>query len=330
MRRLVMCSVVLIGFGVLPGHASALPAPMSQEQLLEKSDLVALVRIKSVTCTGVSKDDRTGEDLPNYSARAELIEVIKGEDVKGDTVNINFHAIPTQLLGPWTVYYYPGEMVCTHLVGADGEYTTTWWNGRGDVVRKAVIAELPTKPGETVEILKGGKRHIPSCVLGGPMRQFRFLSLLILACLAVPAFALPAPMTEQELMEKSDVVALMRVVSVTCTSVTKNEQTGEELPGYLAKLQVKEVKKGDVKPGEEVLVTWRAVPKSIVGPWTVYYYPGEEMVTHLTKRSGGVSYASTWWNAKGDDTKSPDTRDLPTTSGETVVPRPEPAVQTPL
>lgn len=163
------------------------------------------------------------------------------------------------------------------------------------------------------------------------MRQFRFLSLLILACLAVvPAFALPAPMTEQELMEKSDVVALMRVVSVTCTSVTKDEQTGEELPGYLAKLQVKEVKKGDVKPGEEVLVTWRAVPKSIVGPWTVYYYPGEEMVTHLTKRSGGVSYASTWWNAKGDDTKSPDTRDLPTTPGETVVPRAEPAVQTPL
>ena len=163
------------------------------------------------------------------------------------------------------------------------------------------------------------------------MRQFRFLSLLVLACLAaVPAFALPAPMTEQELMEKSDVVALMRVVSVTCTSVTKDEQTGEELPGYLAKLQVKEVKKGDVKPGEEVLVTWRAVPKSIVGPWTVYYYPGEEMVTHLTKRSGGVSYASTWWNAKGDDTKSPDTRDLPTTPGETVVPRPEPAVQTPL
>ena len=49
------------------------------------------------------------------------------------------------------------------------------------------------------------------------------------------------------------------------------------------------------------------------------------MVTHLTKRSGGVTYASTWWNAKGDDVKSPDTRDLPVTPGETVVPMPEPA-----
>ncbi len=54
------------------------------------------------------------------------------------------------------------------------------------------------------------------------------------------------------------------------------------------------------------------------------------MVTHLTKRSGGVSYASTWWNAKGDDTKSPDSRDLPTTPGETVVPTPEPDRHTPL
>ena len=73
-----------------------------------------------------------------------------------------------------------------------------------------------------------------------------------------------------------------------------------------------------------MLVTWRAIPKAIVGPWAVYYYPGEEVVTHLAKRSGGVTYASTWWNAKGDDVKAPDSRDLPTTPGETVVPTPEP------
>jgi hypothetical protein len=157
MHRLVVVSAVLIGFGLPPAPAAAVPAPMSQEQLLEKSDLVALVRIKSVTCVSVSKDDRTGEELPSYSARAELIEVIKGDDVRGDTVNIAFHAIPTGLLGPWTVYYYPGEMVWTHLLGKDGEYTTTWWNARGDVVSKAVITELPTKPGETVEIPKKQK-----------------------------------------------------------------------------------------------------------------------------------------------------------------------------
>ena len=31
--------------------------------------------------------------------------------------------------------------------------------------------------------------------------------------------------------------------------------------------------------GSDRSVTWRAVPKAILGPWTVYYYPGEEVVT---------------------------------------------------
>ena len=131
-------------------------------------------------------------------------------------------------------------------------------------------------------------------------------------------------------MEKSDLVALIRVLAVTCTSIVKDEQTGEELPGYLATLKVLEVKKGEVKQGEQVLVTWRAIPKTIVGPWAVYYYPGEEVVTHLTKRSGGASYASTWSNAKGADVKAPDSRDLPTTPGETVAPTPEPVKRLPL
>jgi hypothetical protein len=147
--------MLLLGLSAVP--ALALPAPMSKEELLLNSDLVALVRIKSVTCVSVTKDERTGERLPSWSARAELIEVIKGEDVKGDTVTINFQAVPTGLLGPWSVYYYPGEMVWTHLVGKDGDYTSTWWNARGTVVSKAVIDTLPTKPGETVEMPKGGK-----------------------------------------------------------------------------------------------------------------------------------------------------------------------------
>ena len=164
------------------------------------------------------------------------------------------------------------------------------------------------------------------------MRLYIILSALFLslALTASPALALPAPMSDQELREKSDLVALVRVLNVTCTSLTKDAATGEELPSYLATLQVLEVKKGDAKRGDEVIVTWRAVPKSLLGPWTVYYYPGEEVVTHLAKRSGGVSYASTWWNAKGDDVKAPDTRDLPVTPGESVVATPEKQQQTPL
>jgi hypothetical protein len=152
-------------------------------------------------------------------------------------------------------------------------------------------------------------------------RPFKALSLLLLIAVGIasPALALPAPMSDDELMDKSDVVALVRVLSVACTSVTTDEKTGEDLPGYLAKLQVLDVKKGDVKPGGELLVTWRAVPKNVAGPWTVYYYPGEVVLTHLTKRSGGVTYASTWWNAKGKDVKAPETTNLPTQIGQSVV-----------
>ena len=156
-----------------------------------------------------------------------------------------------------------------------------------------------------------------------------FVSLLLMAPFA-PALALPAPMSEAELMDKSDLVAVIRVVSVSCTAITKDEKTGEDLPSYLAKVRLVEVKKGDAQKGDEVLVTWRAIPKDVLGPWTVYYYPGEVVLTHLTKRSGGVSYASTWWNAKGDDVTAPESTDLPTTPGETFAAPQEPADQHPL
>ena len=156
------------------------------------------------------------------------------------------------------------------------------------------------------------------------------LLLVLTSLLATPAQALPAPMSEQELNDKSDLVAVVRVNTVICTAVTKDEAAGEELPVYLAKLRLVEVKKGDAKAGDEVLVTWRAVPKGIVGPWTVNYYPGEVVLTHLVKRSGGVSFGSTWWNAKGDDVKAPDSTELPSTPGEMFNPPQEPAAKTPL
>ena len=160
--------------------------------------------------------------------------------------------------------------------------------------------------------------------------MFRLALLLLLSVLATPALALPAPMSEQELTDKSDLIATVRVLSVSCTVVTKDDKTGEDLPVYLARLRLLEVKKGDAKKGDEILVTWRAVPKGIVGPWTVNYYPGEVVWTHLTKRSNGATYASTWLNAKSEIVTSPDTKELPTQPGETVTPPEERKPQTPL
>lgn len=160
MLRLAPLIPLAILLATTGGPALALPAPMSDSDLLLKSDLVALVRIWSVTCVSVTKDAQTGEELPNWSASAELIEVIKGDEPKGSDVTITFHAIPKGLLGPWTVYYYPGEMVWTHLVGKNGTYTTTWWNGRGTLVEKAMIPELPTTPGETAALRRKPRQHI--------------------------------------------------------------------------------------------------------------------------------------------------------------------------
>ncbi|MGH6864712.1 MAG: hypothetical protein ACREDO_00665 [Methyloceanibacter sp.] len=150
--------------------------------------------------------------------------------------------------------------------------------------------------------------------------MLRLLSLLAFFLTVVqPALALPAPMSEGELLEKSDLVALVRVLSVICTSVTKDDRTGEDLPGYLAKFQVLEVKKGDAKPGDEVIVTWRAIPKGVLGPWAVYYYPGEEVWTHLARPAEGIAYSSTWWNARGEVVKKAETTELPTQVGMSVV-----------
>ena len=146
-----------------------------------------------------------------------------------------------------------------------------------------------------------------------------FFALIVFCIAATTALALPAPMSDEELTEKSDLVALVRVTSVTCTSVTEDAATGERLPGYIANLRVLEVKKGNFRPGGEVLVTFRAIPKGALGPWTVFYYPGEEVWTHLVKRAGGVTYASTWWNAKGESVKPPETESLPTKVGESAL-----------
>jgi hypothetical protein len=157
MRRVLnlLWFLALLWAAAAPAHA--LPAPMSDSELLVKSDLVALVRVLSVTCLSVSQDPDTHKALPSYSAKLELIEVIKGDEAKGDTVSVYFHAVPSELLGSWTVYYYPGEMVWTHLQGKNGDYTTTSWNSRGDIVNKAVITELPTTPGQTVELPRRNK-----------------------------------------------------------------------------------------------------------------------------------------------------------------------------
>ncbi len=131
------------------------------------------------------------------------------------------------------------------------------------------------------------------------------------------AWALPGPMSSTELLAASDLVAIVRVLAVTCVDVRK-EQTGERLPSYRAELDIIQVRKGLVRKGDTVSVTWREIPKGLLGPWVVRYYPGEEVWTHLQRDPNGSGYLTTWWNARGEQVRPPDTTGLPKTPGQTV------------
>ena len=63
MPRILTSMSLLLLSAFLIAPASALPGPMSDADLLAKSDLVALVRMLSVTCTAISHDAFTGQDI---------------------------------------------------------------------------------------------------------------------------------------------------------------------------------------------------------------------------------------------------------------------------
>jgi hypothetical protein len=153
MRKVVTILVSVLLGGAFAGPAAALPAPMTQQQLDEQSDLVALIEIQSVTCIGALPDFQTKQVLLSYEAKAKLLKVKKGDKKPGDVIAIDFNQLPKGLLGPWTVYYYPGEAVWTHLTRAQPReaYISTWWNARGELVHPATIRQLPKKPGQTIE-----------------------------------------------------------------------------------------------------------------------------------------------------------------------------------
>ncbi len=144
----------LFGGAVLAAAAFAVPAPKSPDALLAESDIAARVRVLSVTCTKQWTDERSGEPLHAYSAELELLEIKKGDGQVGDVVKVGFEEISKGLLGPWSVFYYPGEEVWTYLVHDDGGdlYKTTWWNARGETLKDAQTKDLPTEVGKTVAI----------------------------------------------------------------------------------------------------------------------------------------------------------------------------------
>lgn len=129
--------------------AMAVPAPMSKSELELNSDVVAKVRVLSVTCLRMSQDSGTGQKLGAYRAKVLVVEARKGA-APGDVLNVDFSDV-TPVLGSWSVPYYVGEVSNTHLVWeADkASLTTFWWNAK-ETLESPQDGRLPTRAGETI------------------------------------------------------------------------------------------------------------------------------------------------------------------------------------
>lgn len=139
---------LVLAFVLAPAPVLALsfPDPLSQDELVQRSDLVALVRVVSVTCIATAQDE-DGREVPvGFSATLKLLEIRKGSGKAGDIVTLFWGNVP----GDRTGAHYPGEEVWTHLTRENGAYRGTWWNAKGPMVKEPVSTALPTRPGETL------------------------------------------------------------------------------------------------------------------------------------------------------------------------------------
>lgn len=129
------------------------------------------------------------------------------------------------------------------------------------------------------------------------------------------AHALPTALSEDELIARSDVVGLFRVLSVACLDMATDAGSAQLLRRYGARLRVLSATKG-ASPSETIEVAWQDMPSGAVEPWVVRYYPGEEVQTSLVWDADTGVYETTWWNAKREDVRAPDYIDLPTVPGQ--------------
>ena len=141
---------------------------------------------------------------------------------------------------------------------------------------------------------------------------------LILICthitLVMKCFALPAPLSSEELYQQSDVIAKVKVLGVV--KVEEPKATSQhETDKYQAWLKVLQVIKGKIHNNYTIIVTWNRVHKKMIGGWEVNYYPNEELITHLIWDEQNKTYKTLSWNS-AEITKPSTNKLLPTDIGK--------------
>ena len=161
-RVAVVTATLLASVGLAtPSLHAALP-PVPEQELVDRSELVALVTVQSIQL------DHCRTNGPRkscfFDAVLRIDKVVKGKFGVGKTLSYGWdvtqwvgpgHAPP----GPWNnqVTFSPCEKAKVYLTKTpEGAWTATAWNGKISLGGPDVPAdELPTNPGQIARCIKG-------------------------------------------------------------------------------------------------------------------------------------------------------------------------------
>lgn len=141
-RRVVLGAAVL---GMVAGQsARAAQPPMSQKEMDENSDAVAVVDVLGVVC------ERLESGGGWYTAWVQVKEVIKGDLQVNSTFITHFTRLGPKLAGV-NVVLHPGERVRVCLTNEGGPEVYNVWHQDGwKVVRQSRNPALPGKVGDVI------------------------------------------------------------------------------------------------------------------------------------------------------------------------------------
>ena len=123
--------------------------------------------------------------------------------------------------------------------------------------------------------------------------------LTMLFCLQIctkylqQSYALPVPLTKQELYNASDFFGKIRTIGVVRLKDTTSFYGGIKVAQYQAWLQVLATYKGKLNKFDTILVYWHEMPKGMIGSWYVSFTVGEEAEVYLKRSIENTYYKST-------------------------------------
>src|SRR4051794_19230720 len=113
-----LLTAIALGVGIAR-TSSALPPPLSHDELAKRSKLVVQADVLGVACTGNQENG-----LPTYTAWLQVIETNKGDARPFSTLQLVWASADRKLLGSWEAKVYPGDRVRLYLVPA--EHSGAW------------------------------------------------------------------------------------------------------------------------------------------------------------------------------------------------------------